>query len=64
VDAPSDASGFSSGFGAQVQVLPCVRPVVRPFTAAGLYGDRGSGPLRFPALEALGLKTGFPDPVF
>jgi hypothetical protein len=59
-----DARDFSSGVGAQVQVLPCVRPVVRPFTAAGLYGDRGSGPLRFRALKALGHFTGFPDPVF
>ena len=31
--------------------------------AAGLYGDRGSGPSRFGALEALGHFTGFPDPV-
>jgi hypothetical protein len=31
--------------------------------AAGLYGDRGSGPSRFGALKALGHFTGFPDPV-
>jgi hypothetical protein len=31
--------------------------------AAGLYGDRGSGPCRFGALEALGHLPGFPDPV-
>jgi hypothetical protein len=33
-------------------------------TAAGLYGDRGSGPDRVCALEAPGHFTGFPDPVF
>ncbi len=50
---------------AQVQVLPCVRPTdAAIITAAGLYGDRGSGPHRFGALEALGHFTGFPDPVF
>jgi hypothetical protein len=32
-------------------------------TAAGLYGDRGSGPDRTRALGAWTV-TGFPDPVF
>ena len=54
-----------SGMVALVQVLPCVRPVDAAFiTAAGLYGDRGSGPDRKGALEAPGHFTGFPDPVF
>jgi hypothetical protein len=64
VDAPLDASGFLSGMVARVQVLPCVRPVdAAIITAAGLYGDRGSGPDRKGALEAPGHFTGFPDPV-
>ena len=65
VDAPLDTRGFSRDLYAQVQVLPCVRPVdAAIITAAGLYGDRGSGPDRKCALEAPGHFTGFPDPVF
>ena len=65
VDAPPDTRGYSGNFRAQVQVLPCVRPVdATIITAAGLYGDRGSDPDRFCALEAPGHFTGFPDPVF
>ncbi|MCH2221859.1 MAG: hypothetical protein MK097_16270, partial [Dechloromonas sp.] len=65
VDAPSDTRGYSKDLIAQVQVLPCVRPVdAAIITAAGLYGDRGSGPYRNCALEALGRFPGFPDPVF
>lgn len=65
VDAPSDTRGCWRDSCAQVQVLPCVRPVDAAFiTAAGLNGDRGSGPYRFCALEAPGHFTGFPDPVF
>lgn len=65
VDAPLDTRGCLRDLIAQVQVLPCVRPVdAAIITAAGLYGDRGSGPHRFCALEAHGHFTGFPDPVF
>jgi len=65
VDAPSDARGFTRGLAARAQVLPCVRPVdAALITVAGLYGDRGSGPHRFCALEALGRFPGFPNPVF
>ena len=65
VDAPPDTRGCSKDLIARVQVLPCVRPVdAAIITAAGLYGDRGSGPYRNCALEALGHFPGFPDPVF
>ncbi|WP_018263372.1 MgtC/SapB family protein [Methylobacterium sp. WSM2598] len=47
VDAPSDSSGCLRDLCAQVQVLPCVRPVdAAIIAAAGLYGDRGSDPNR------------------
>lgn len=56
---------FIEPIGAQVQVLPCVRPTGAAVRGtAGLYGDRGSVPHRFCALEALGHFTGCPDPVF
>jgi hypothetical protein len=65
VDAPLDSRGALRDLYTQVQVLPCVRPVdAAIITAAGLYGDRGSGPDRDCALEAPGHFTGFPDPVF
>jgi hypothetical protein len=63
VDAPSDSRGCLRDLCAQVQVLPCVRPVdAAILTAAGLYGDRGSGPNRFCALEAPGHSLVFPTP--
>ena len=63
VDAPSDSRGCLRDLCAQVQVLPCVRPFdAAILTAAGLYGDRGSGPSRFGALEALGRSLVFPTP--
>ncbi|MBB3773871.1 NADPH:quinone reductase-like Zn-dependent oxidoreductase [Angulomicrobium tetraedrale] len=46
--------------GDEVYVRPVDAAII---TAAGLYGDRGSGPDRFCALEAPGHFTGFPDPV-
>jgi hypothetical protein len=62
---PVGYKGYSRDLFAQVQVLPCVRPVdATIITAAGLYGDRGSDPDRVCALEAPGHFTGFPDPVF
>jgi len=65
VDAPLDTRGFLRDLFARVQVLPCVRPIdAAIITAAGLYGDRGSGPNRFRALAALERFTGFPDPIF
>ena len=61
---PAGYRGFLRDLFAQVQVLPCVRPVdAAIITAAGLSGDRGSGPDRSCALEALGHIPGFPNPV-
>jgi hypothetical protein len=58
-------TGSRASAVARDQVLPCVQPVdAAIITAAGLYGDRGSGPDRLCALEAPGHFTGFPDPVF
>jgi hypothetical protein len=64
VDAPLWMQEVFERWIARVQVLPCVRPMSAATTAAGLYGDRGSGPARTCALEALGHFPGFPDPVF
>ncbi len=56
--------GFSRGLARRFRCFRVSGLLMRPFTAAGLYGDRGSGPVRFGALEALGHFPGFPDPVF
>ena len=54
---------FVEAIGAQVQVRPCVRPTgAAVHGTAGLYGDRGSGPHRFRALEALGHIPWFSRP--
>ena len=62
---PAGYKWVLSDLFAQVQVLPRVRPVdAAIITTAGLYGDRGSGPDRSCALEALGHFPGFSNPVF
>ncbi len=60
---PSGCKRFFERLLRRVQVLPCVRPTdAAIITAAGLYGDRGSGPHRFCALVALGHSLVFPTP--
>ena len=63
VDAPSDARSFLRGL---VRRFRCFRVSglidAAVHVTAGLYGDRGSGPLRFRALEAPGPSLVCPIP--